>query len=163
TMFDRDRRLIVGNKRYADIYNIPCELTKPGTDHEEILAHLVESGSFAYSGQMHDVLTATASVSQGTPTISHVELASGRCVVVIPQPMPDGGWLSTHEDVTERRRVAARIEHMARHDALTDLPNRVLFKERLDEAAARAQGGHMIAVHCLDLDRFKQVNDTLGH
>jgi diguanylate cyclase (GGDEF)-like protein len=77
--------------------------------------------------------------------------------------MAGGGWLSTHEDVTERRRVEERIEHMARHDALTDLPNRVLFKEKLDEAAARAQARGMVAVLCLDLDRFKQVNDTLGH
>lgn len=161
-MFDRDRALIVCNKQYADMYNLRPELTDPGTRHEEIVRHLADSGLFAHSG-MHEMLSGTATATQGNPTLSHFELNNGRCVVVIRQPMAGGGWLSTHEDVTERRRVEARIEHMARHDALTDLPNRVLFKEKLDEVSTRAQAGEMVAVLCLDLDRFKQVNDTLGH
>ncbi len=67
-------------------------------------------------------------------------------------------------DVTEKRRADARIAHMARHDALTGLPNRVLFHERLEEALARVNRGRVkLAVLYLDLDRFKQVNDALGH
>ncbi|MBB5695293.1 bifunctional diguanylate cyclase/phosphodiesterase [Muricoccus pecuniae] len=66
-------------------------------------------------------------------------------------------------DVTEQRQAEARIMHLARHDALTGLPNRVLFRERLDEALLRARRGEAFAVLCLDLDRFKEVNDTLGH
>ncbi|MDO9712202.1 EAL domain-containing protein [Paracraurococcus lichenis] len=66
-------------------------------------------------------------------------------------------------DVTESREAEARIAHLAHHDALTGLPNRILFRERLEEALARARRSGSFAVLCLDLDRFKEVNDTLGH
>jgi diguanylate cyclase (GGDEF)-like protein/PAS domain S-box-containing protein len=66
-------------------------------------------------------------------------------------------------DVTERRLAANRLAHAARHDALTGLPNRGVLHERLCEALARSRRGERFAVMCLDLDRFKEVNDTLGH
>lgn len=67
-------------------------------------------------------------------------------------------------DVTERRRHEARIAHLAHHDALTGLPNRILFQERLGAAFEQVQqSGHLFTLLCLDLDGFKAVNDTLGH
>jgi diguanylate cyclase (GGDEF)-like protein len=75
----------------------------------------------------------------------------------------DGGWVTTHEDITERRCAEAKVVFMARHDALTQLPNRVLFQERLMQAIAMTRHGSECALLCLDLDGFKAVNDTLGH
>ncbi len=92
------------------------------------------------------------------------ELADGRSICVTRQPMAGGGWVATHLDVTEQRRSEARVTHMAQHDALTDLPNRVLLRDRLEQALSiTRRGGPHLAVLMLDLDRFKEVNDTLGH
>jgi diguanylate cyclase (GGDEF)-like protein len=78
--------------------------------------------------------------------------------------MADGGWLATYEDATEQRSAEARIRFMAHHDALTGLPNRVLFRGHMDEALQRVRAGAKgLALLCLDLDHFKSVNDTLGH
>ena len=77
--------------------------------------------------------------------------------------MPAGGWVATHEDITEQRQSEVKIEYMAHHDALTDLANRVLLNDRLEYALDRVQPGEMVAVHHLDLDQFKAVNDTFGH
>src|SRR4029077_1389363 len=91
------------------------------------------------------------------------DLMDGRIVAVSQKPMQDGGWVPVHEDITERRRAEAKIAHLARHDMLTNLPNRVLFREHLENAFARIEPARGFAVHCFDLDHFKTVNDTLGH
>jgi diguanylate cyclase (GGDEF)-like protein len=94
---------------------------------------------------------------------SIVELMNGRTFKIRHRPMSGGGWVATHEDITEQRRSEVKIEYMAHHDALTDLANRVLLNDRLEYALSRVQHGEMVAVHHLDLDQFKAVNDTFGH
>ena len=79
-------------------------------------------------------------------------------------PIDNGGFITTYMDITERYRSEAKIAHMARHDALTDLPNRLLFREHLDRALPALRTEIAVLRCCmLDLDRFKEVNDTLGH
>ncbi|MGC1746203.1 MAG: EAL domain-containing protein, partial [Pseudolabrys sp.] len=102
-------------------------------------------------------------IAEGKTFSNVVNLPDGRAFSVVNKPVAGGGWLATHEDVTERQRSEERIAHMARHDALTDLPNRVLLLERLNHEIKRVKRGECLAVLCLDLDQFKSVNDALGH
>ena len=91
------------------------------------------------------------------------ERPDGTVLDVRGVPLDDGGFVTTYMDITERRRSEAKIAHMALHDALTGLANRVLLNDQLEQALTRVKRGDMVAVHLLDLDHFKNVNDTLGH
>jgi diguanylate cyclase (GGDEF)-like protein/PAS domain S-box-containing protein len=162
-MFDRERRLIVCNRRYAEMYGLPPQLTRPGVSYDQLLQHRLASGVYPKSGAADYVAGLSAAIDEARPMTTLVELKDDRVLSITFQPMPHGGWVAIHEDVTERKRAELRIEHMARHDALTDLANRTLFREKTEAAIARVRRRGAVAVLCLDLDHFKAVNDTLGH
>ena len=95
---------------------------------------------------------------------TEVQLADGRWLHAIARPTADGGTVDVRRDITERKLLEEAIEHMAMHDALTNLPNRAMFYRELERALARAERDPCrVAVILVDLDRFKDVNDTFGH
>ncbi|MBX9591636.1 MAG: EAL domain-containing protein [Hyphomonadaceae bacterium] len=162
-MFDPEQRLVLANSRYAEIYGLSAEEIAPGTTLKQILEHRSAKGYLA--GRTVDgLLKSMLSRMSGNETCHFTtQLLNGRSISVSVQPMADGGTVTTHHDITEKRRSEAKIAHMALHDALTGLPNRVLLNERIEHALTRVRGDNIVAVHLLDLDLFKNVNDTLGH
>ena len=162
-MFDAAQRLIVCNARYIRMYELPPHLTRPGTPLQKIIEGRLASGNLALDQFSITVAERANEIANLKACMFTQNLSDGRVISIHHQPMADGGWVSVHEDITDRRRAEAQIAHMARHDVLTNLPNRVLLREHLEQAIARMRRGEGFAVLCLDLDRFKNVNDTLGH
>ena len=163
-MLDTDMRIIVCNRRYIEMYRLSTEIVKPGVAMREVMLHSCALGNHptTTAGQLYDDYVER--LSKGGQHVLHRHLGDGRIIKLTHRPMEQGGWVVTYEDVTERRKAEARVAHMAQHDALTDLSNRVLFRDKMSEGLAEvsAHGGEM-AVLCLDLDNFKTVNDRLGH
>jgi diguanylate cyclase (GGDEF)-like protein len=162
-IFDAHDRLVVGNDRLASLLGMPTSSIAPGMT-AEALQGLVSDASGVPGRDINGLLGALLQLkSRGERAAWVHDLSDGRSVAMTFAPMEADGWLATLEDITAQRLVEAEIAHMAHHDALTGLANRVLFHERLGEAVARSKRGEEGAVLYLDLDHFKAVNDTLGH
>jgi diguanylate cyclase (GGDEF)-like protein len=162
-MFDKHEHLVVCNEPYARIYNLPPDLMRPGTTLRQILDYRFAHGMVPRFGRDRYVDERKRLVTDKIEATDEVELEDGRTISIHHHPMKGGGWVATHEDVTEQRRTEARVRHLARHDALTDLPNRAVLKEEMRRLELYIEGGETVAVFCVDLDHFTDVNDTLGH
>lgn len=160
-MFDADQKVVICNDKYAQMYALPPNLCEPGTPLAAILEHRFAKGIYQDEAPAEYRPENVRGVSSVAESVH--KLASGQSITVVRRPMKNGGWVSTHEDITHRLRLEDRIAHLALHDGLTDLPNRTLLRERLEQALLSAHAGESVAVLCLDLDHFKEVNDTLGH
>ncbi len=163
SFFDAEQRLIVFNRRFADIYRMPNGVARIGSRFADLIDQWFARGGATNISRQAMLTGHAAQLRAGKPHHMMLELPDGRTIAVHEQPLPDGGWVATHEDITDRRQAEERIRFLARHDVLTGLPNRGLLTTRIAQALPRARQGPGFALLFLDLDRFKVVNDTLGH
>src|SRR5258705_1430336 len=159
-LFDSSGRLVICNQQYIDMFGVSPDIVKPGCHLRDLILHRQEQGTFvgdvdAYCAKFLNPMDDGVQTAETTTP-------DGRTIRLIYQRSPDGGWATTLEDVTEGRRVQARIEHLAHYDALTNLPNRTLFQRRAEGLLKEAEGAEF-AILYIDIDEVKRINDTLGH
>jgi diguanylate cyclase (GGDEF)-like protein/PAS domain S-box-containing protein len=159
-LFDSSERLIICNGRYIEMYGLSREVVKPGCTFRDLLRHRKATGSF--HGDVERYCDEVLRNNQNSSTMV-VESADHRVIQVKNEPVPGGGWLATHEDVTERVRAEEQIAHLAHYDALTDLPNRVSFRDCLERMLSGSNPSNRLAILYIDVDEFKSINDSLGH
>jgi predicted signal transduction protein with EAL and GGDEF domain len=165
-MYNPAGRLIIFNRRVAELFGIPWEkwqMSALGTTVPQSMQLASELTKTAVKNQMQMMADLQGILDSHRTGSIVFERTDGRSFSSSCSPMIDGGLVLTFDDSTERRRSEKLISHMAHHDALTDLPNRILFYEKINELLTRKPQSGTFAVHTMDLDGFKSVNDTFGH
>lgn len=162
-MFDADLRLTVCNRRFADLYGLSPDVVKPGLTLRGLIDHSIAVGNHPGVAAEELYTLWADQAARGESMLTQRSLGDGRTLAVNHRPMTGGGHVATIEDITEQKRAVEQVSHLARHDVLTDLPNRLYLRERMSADVASARIGRHLAVLCIDLDEFKAVNDTQGH
>jgi diguanylate cyclase (GGDEF)-like protein/PAS domain S-box-containing protein len=160
-MFDRDGTIVLFNERYADLMELEPAFLR-GSSLLDVFRRRKTTGAF--QGDPEEFFAhVRAEMNAGKQKTRVMETADGRSLRVVDQPIAGGGWIATFEDITEWRKAQNQITYLARHDPLTGLPNRMVFRDELEQGLRWLKPGEQLSVLCLDLDHFKDVNDTLGH
>lgn len=162
-MLDREGRITIANRRLQEIYNLGSQVDLLGMTVDDFIG-LCRTMGAGVRRTISDQVLSDVHTHGGTYQTSQrvVELDDRRVMTMTVMRLPDGGFVVTHEDITEKQAASEKIAHLAMHDSLTNLANRTLFRQHITEYAASAADRES-ALLFLDLDRFKIVNDTLGH
>lgn len=163
-LFDREDRLTIRNSHFIALYPAMAEVARPGNTYAEIVRAELDPAvnPDAAHGEFADELDDRMRRHGEKHLVYEREMAGDRFILVSEYRTPSDETVVLYTDISELKRRERKIEHLAHHDSLTGLANRVLFRENLERSLAESNG-RPIAVLCLDLDRFKSVNDTLGH
>ena len=161
-MFDAERKIVVANRRMSEHLGLPEDSSLKGCDAAELAARCTEAGLVSGPQGHHLADDLEARLAGADKSEFELDTEGGLSLQFAFQPMENGGMVLLVEDVTERKAAEAKIRHLARFDALTGLPNRAVLRDRM-EALAKDARNLQYAIHFIDLDQFKQVNDTLGH
>lgn len=161
-MFGPDARLLVANSRYAELYGLGERDVLPGTTLMDILRRRIEAGAVPGKTASEYIRLVQASIATGKPSTTFTELVGGRTIAVHFRPMGEGGWVASHEDVTERIELEAKLLRLAETDGLTDLVNGAKLRTQLQHMLDTSADG-AVALLQIDFDRFKEVNDQVGH
>jgi diguanylate cyclase (GGDEF)-like protein len=160
-MLDSNRRILVSNQKLREQLELQPGYELKGSSWRRLMENLVEAGLIS-DVNGHSLIDRLENVlSAGSSFV--VDLQYGRSLEVNLQPMENGGVVIVTKDITERRIAEDRINRLARFDALTGLPNRITLRDCMERAVTKWSPGNMCAIHFIDLDQFKQINDTLGH
>ncbi len=161
-MVDEMGRLTVCNAHFLHMLQLPVDAFDHGNTYVEVLLRSpvfgdqIERLAYPYAAEYF------AMVWSRNRVIVQQLWFDDRIMSITHQPLASGGFIETFDDITDLRQANARIAHMATHDTLTDLPNRALLRQQIDETLARGDQARFALLY-IDLDRFKNVNDTLGH
>jgi diguanylate cyclase (GGDEF)-like protein len=163
-MFDAQHRLMVWNKRFCEIYQIAPEGLRAGITMRQIMELSAVRGNDPDQTMAEEAAEYEARLVGGVATQLKRRLPGGRIIALSHQPTADGGAVVVFEDVTEREQAEERARFLSTHDDLTGLPNRLVFGQTVSDAVKLGRRyGQEFAVMFVDLDRFKIINDTLGH
>lgn len=164
SVFDQDLNMVLCNEQLCRMLEYPEALFVGGYPSMEALFRCnAERGEYGPGDPDEQVARRIKRARKGKPHVFERTRPNGAVIEVRGVPVDGGGFVTTYFDITEQRRTQSMIAHMAHHDTLTNLPNRTLFADRLQNAIALAKRNGMVAVHCLDIHGFKAVNDSLGH
>ncbi len=162
-MFDSKRCIVVSNQKLNELLGLPRDVELKGFSLRHLVDAVVAAGLISETNTESVIDRFDTRLSRKDDSTFTVEMQNERALEFTVQPMESGGMVVLVEDVTERKIAEAKINRLARYDALTGLPNRVVLRDRMERALKEWRPDNMCAIHFIDLDQFKQVNDTLGH